>query len=223
MNKIIYIFLFIFLSFSEASSLNKLTSIQKNYVLNYIQSVNSNDLKSLKELTHKSYLNCITSENMDYYDTLFQKTLSRTISKDFKVNIEVLTNEKREKEFNGAQKRGIPYPIKPTHILQIDYSKGEYSYVTIIRNLVFENNKYYEISGCPNDKMIKKYREIIIKNAQNRKKARKLFLELKEPFLSELTLLLKDGQKIKAWKKYSEVTGETLSMSKDVLSYIEID
>jgi hypothetical protein len=46
---------------------------------------------------------------------------------------------------------------------------------------------------------------------------------LKDSLLSELTVLLKEGMKKQAWKRYSAETGESISMAKEVLSLIKIE
>lgn|GEM_PF-4585036 len=202
-------------------NLNNFSIEQKEYVLRYVEAVNSADIEKLKSLSHSSYLRCINSKNQDFFEDLFQKSLNRVIPKDYDVSIELLSDESVAKEMEGAKKLGLPYPIRPTHQLQIDYKKSEYSFVTIIRKLTFEAEKYYETSGCPTVEMVEKFREMRTRKEKSRKRAETLFHKLEDPLLSELTQLLKGGQKIAAWKRYSEVTGESLGTAKEVLSHIQ--
>ena len=227
MRKVVFLLEFVLVLFlsvdSFAGNLKDLTTAQKNYVERYVQVINSKNENQLRELMHPRYLNCIDNSNQDYFTDVFQRTLKYDIPKNYKVSVEVLSEEAALKEMDGAKQWGLPYPIKPTHQLQIDFNKDEYSSVTIIRKLVQEGDLYYEVSGCPSKEMVEKFREMQIKKEAEQSRAKKLFQELKDPLLSELTKLLKEERKIDAWKKYSEVTGETLATSKEVLSYIKID
>lgn len=204
-----------------AVRINDLPIDQKDYVNRYIDAINSNDIEKLKKLSHSSYLSCINSTNQDYYDHVFQRSLRHEIPKVFDISITLLSEESVATEIEGARKIGLPYPIRPTHQLQIDYNKSEYSSVTIVRKLTVEAGNIYETSGCPTPVMVKRFREMRIKKEERRKQAERLFQKLEEPLLSELRQLLKDGQKIAAWKRYSEVTGESLATAKEVLSHIQ--
>ncbi|UCD89057.1 MAG: hypothetical protein JSW04_11515 [Desulfobacterales bacterium] len=204
-------------------NLNNLSKEQQGYVTRYVEAINADDLSKLKVLMHSSYLNCINSTNQDYFDTMFQKSLKYDIPQDYTVSIEPLADESVAKEMAGFKQWGLPYPSRPTHQLQIDFNKSEYSSVAIVRKLILEDGKYYEISGCPTREMVKKFRKMNIKKEKERKRAEGLFRKLKDPLLSELTQLLKEGRKIDAWKRYSEVTGESLATAKAVLSHIQTE
>ena len=213
-----------------SGSLKDLTPAQKNYVARYVQAINSKNKQQLKELMHPSYLNCMNNSNQDYYEDIIQRTLKYNIPDNYEVSVEVLSGDAIIKEedailkgVEGAKQGDLSYPIKPTHQLQIDFSTGKYSSTTIVRKLVQEGDNFYEVSVCPSMAMIEKFREMKIKKAAEQLRAKKLFQELKDPLLSELTKLIKEGKKIDAWKKYSEVTGEILATAKEVLSYIELD
>ena len=213
----------IYYSISIAGSLNDLTQPQKDFVTRYIQSINSKNENQLKELMHSSFVNCLNESNKDYFSDLFQRTLKYAIPDHYEVSIETLTDDAVVKEMEGAKQLGLPYPVQPTHQLQIDFNKSKYSSVTIVRKLVQEGNQFYEVSGCPTKEMIEKFREVRIKKDEELLRSRKLFEGLKDPLLSELTKLLKEGRKIEAWKKYSEATGESLATAKEVLSYTGIE
>ena len=104
---------------------------QSKYIERYINAINTDSLSGLKSLSHPSYLKCITPMNRDFYDDLFRKSLQRQIPTDHKVTFDKLTDLSVDKEVEGAKKRGLPYPVRPTHQMEIDYSKSEYSFVTI--------------------------------------------------------------------------------------------
>lgn len=204
-----------------ASSLTSLTEQQQRYVQRYIAAVNSSDLIALKAIKHKTYLGCINDVNADYYQHIFNQSLKRTIPNNYEVSFEALTAEEVSQELKGAEKRGFPYPLAPTHQMQIDYSKSEYSSVAIVRKLLLDNGQYFEVSGCPDSDLLKRFRALELKKKADQHKARELFEKIDPTLLSELTVLLRKGQKIQAWKRYSQVSRQSIGMAKAVLSNID--
>jgi len=204
-------------------NLEALSESQRKFVEQYVQAINANEVMKLKGLMHLHYLDCIDSSNQDYYDGIFQKLLAYDIPSDYVISIEPLLEENIKKEMEAVKQWGLPYPVQPTHQLQIDFDKNKYSSVTIVRKLVQEETNYYEVGGCPSQEMVVKFREMKQKKEEAKIRAKELYQKIDKPLQNELTQLLKDGRKIDAWKKYSEVTGESLATAKEVLSHINIE
>lgn len=219
----LYIFMFLSVDSFASENLENLTPTQKNYIMRYVEAVNLKDENQLKALMNPGYLNCMNDSNKDYFEDVFQRSLKYDIPEGYKASIVPLLEEDVLKEVEGAKQRGLSYPVNPTHQLQLDFNKGEYSSVTIIRKLTQEGDFLYEVSGCPSTQAVAKFREVKIKKDAEHLRAKQLFQELKDPFLSELMSLFKEGREIDAWKKYSEATGETLATAKEVLSYLEVN
>lgn len=214
------VFMFLSVDSFASENLENLTPTQKNYVVRYVQAINSKDENQLKALMHPGYLSCINDSNKDYFEDAFQRSLRNDIPEDYKGSVVPLEEEDILKEVDGAQQLGLSYPVKPTHQLQIDFNESEYSSVTIIRKLVQEGDSFYETLGCPSAEAVAKFREIKLKKDADHLRAKELFYELKDPLFSELTNLINEGREMEAWRKYSEATGETLAMAKEVLFYI---
>jgi len=206
-----------------SGSSSDLPTREDDFIKHYVEAVNLSSLDHLTKLMHPLYLKCIDASSRDYYDNLFTTSIVRSIPKDYKVVFEELTAESVLQDTEGAQKRGLPYPIHPTHQMQIDYSKSEYSFVTIVRKLTLDKGQYYGVSGCPTPEMLNRFRELKVKKEESHKQSKVLFNQLDSKLLIELTSLMKQGQKIQAWKLYSKETGESLSTAKEVLSNILID
>lgn len=200
-----------------------LEQAQQNFVNNYIEAINNNDLAKLKALAHPSLLSCINLQNRDYYEHRYQQTLKRTIPATYKVKFVELTKNESDKELKGAEKLGVPYSIAPSHQIELDYNKDEYSFVTINRYLVWEKGQYYEAGGCISDKLLVRFREIQVRKKEDKARAKLLFSKIDESLLDELTVLLKQGNKIQAWKTYSGLTGESLGTAKQVLANIDLE
>ena len=207
--------------YGDGSS-DSLTAEQIQFITSYVSAVNSNDLERLKKLIHPRYLDCINDSNRDYYDALFTRSIERSIPINHEVTFETLSVEEVLADMEASQKQGFTYPVRPTHQVQIDYAKSEYSFVTVSRKLSLHKGRYYEVSGCPAQKMIDRFREARVRKEESRKRSKVLFNELKGDILMELTVLMKQGKKIQAWKLYSEKTGESIGTAKDVLSNVSV-
>lgn len=205
-----------------ASSITPLLEQQRLYIQRYMAAVNSSDLTALKTITHDSYLSCINDENTDYYQYIFNQSLNRIIPNNYKVEFKALTDKEINRELIGAKKHGFPYPIAPTHQIQINYNKAEYSSVGIVRKLVLDNGQYYEVSGCPDSNLLERFRALELKKKADQKKAKQLFQKIKPDLLRELSVLIHKGQKIQAWKRYATVSGQSIGTAKAVLLNIDL-
>ncbi len=223
-NKNVRFLIFLCVSFLSVDSLagdfNDITSAQKEFVSHYIQAINSKDENQLKELMNPKVVACMDAFNQDYFFDMFQRTLRYNIPEEYKVSIKILSEEDITQEVEGAKQFGLSYPVNPTHQMQIDFNTDKFSSVTILRKLVQDGEAFYEALGCPSKAAVERFREMRIKKDAEQLRAKKLFQELKDPLLSELIKLLRAGKKIEAWKKYSEVKGESLATAKEVLSHI---
>lgn len=152
-----------------ASSLTSLPEQQIQYIQRYVSVINSSDIRALQAIKHRTYLSCINDENSDYYQHIFNQSLQRTIPAEYKVIFEVLTDEDINHELVGAEKRGLPYPVAPTHQVQIDYNKTEYSSVGIVRKLVLDNGQYYQVPRCTNPNLLGRFRTLELKKKAEQK------------------------------------------------------
>ncbi|CDT33671.1 exported hypothetical protein [Vibrio coralliirubri] len=198
----------------------QLAQEEQKYVDRYVTAVNSKNLSALKSLSHPSYLNCISDENQDFFDSLFQKDLERNIPPDYKVSFSKLTVDNAKTEREGASKIGLPYPVLPTHDMQIDFAKSEYSFVTIHRKLILESGEFYQVGGCPEVHILERYRVMQKRRKEDLLTAKKLLGELTEEQRSRFTILLTEGKRIEAWKGYSKEANISIGMAKLVLEQL---
>lgn len=193
------------------------TLAQDIFIKQYINAVNANSSKQFKALQHESYNACVNKNNQDFYQLLQSRELKRTIPSNYKVTFQLLSDEKKQTMLNGAKGRGLPYPVTPTHAVELEYQHHEYDFVSIYRYVIYENNQFLFVGSCPTPEMITRFRNIEKNKAEDKRRAKALYEKMSPALLAELIPLLDKGQKIQAWKLYSQQTGESLSTAKMVL------
>lgn len=190
---------------------------EEEFVKEYVAAVEAKDVARLKKLVHPECLAPINDENRDYYDDYF----SGEIEKSIPDNYEIIDVTAIDKDAPLMMTEVFSYPVRPTHWVQIDFMTGPYESESILRQIVKFEDTWYMVVPCPKPEAMKQFREAQIKKEEQKARAEALYQELKNPLRSELIELLKEGDKIQAWKRYSSKTGESLAMAKEVLLPLE--
>jgi hypothetical protein len=191
-------------------------SSQEQFIREYVTAVNAKDVLELKKLIHPKCLACINDENRDFYEDYFSDEIEEPIPDSYKiVGVELI-----DKDEPLMMSDAFSYPVRPTHWVQIDFEKGRYDSTSILRQIIKDGDNWFMVVPCPTQEAVEQFRKAKIAKERQKKRAKALFQELKHPLLSELKGLLKKGEKIKAWKRYSAETGESISMAKEVVSFI---
>ncbi|HEV2341825.1 MAG TPA: hypothetical protein VGS15_08505 [Candidatus Acidoferrales bacterium] len=182
----------------------------------YVAANNAQDAAAMNALLHPKSLACITPENRDFYDRANAVSMRQSIPADYKFTDTVLS-EKDALPMNGY----ATFPVRPTHQIQIDYSRGVETSGTVMFWLVSENGRWYKDDPCATAGMVKQFHDDL-PNIKAREQATKgLVAQIREPLLSELKSLLKEGKGATASKRYGEATGEDGDTSLMVIDELE--
>jgi hypothetical protein len=113
------------------------------------------------------------------------------------------------------------YPITPMQQIQIDITTGPTSSVTVIRDLAASNSAWLMVLPCPSAEGLVAFRAARQTAAEQQARAKILVAELREPLRSEIEVLLKEGRRVEAMKRYSAASGEDLTMARQVVDLLE--
>lgn len=139
--------------FQLADSKPNLDSEQRLFVENFIDAINTKNINKLKSLTHPECLAYITEENKEFYD--FSRWFKRNIPNNYKVFIK----EYKPEDILPFTEQ-FTYPVRPTHMIQIDYNIKENSGAAIMLQVAKQGNgKYLQIIPNPKPETIIKSRE----------------------------------------------------------------
>ena len=190
---------------------------QTQFISDYVAAVNRKDVDGLKRLVHPKCLACINNENQDYFDDYFSREIKESIPNSYKItNITPIGNAEPL-----LMAEAFSYPVRPTHWVQIDFTRGTYDSKSILRQIVKVEDAWFMVVPCPTLDTVKRFRQAKIAKEKQKERAKVLFEKLNDPILSELKKLLGEGKKVQALKRYSSVTGESLSMAKEVLALLK--
>ena len=192
----------------------------RTFAADYVAAVNSREVERWRRLVHPKSLACITDQNRDFFDDMTARALRRTLSGPYRVaSVRVL---------GKSAPPGMPpamgsYPVPPTHQIQIDVDTGPTSSVTVIRDLALSNGVWLEVLPCPTAEGLAAFRVAKRTADERQARAKALVAQLREPLLSELKGLLKEGRRVDAMRRYSAASGEDLTMARRVVDLLEGD
>ncbi len=87
----------------------------------YVEAINNKDLVKLKGMYHPKCLENITEQNKDFFDSVFEEELSRSIPLDRHISYEAIDTPD-DLPFSDA----FEYVTKPTHKMKIRYKKSKH-------------------------------------------------------------------------------------------------
>ena len=119
----------------------------------YVAAVNAKNKSELRALVHPDCLSGLSSLQKEYINDTLTRNFLKAIPQEHTVSVSSLESDTMP--FADM----LVWRVKPTHQIQIDYSKGEYSSVTIIRDLKKTEDGWCIVMPLPNDKNLKQYKE----------------------------------------------------------------
>jgi hypothetical protein len=112
------------------------------------------------------------------------------------------------------------YPVRPSHVLQLDFATGPTSSTTMLVQIVRDAGQWREVVACPKPETIAAGRAAEVERARHGEKVRALAAAANPDLAAAVQKLVKEGRSIEAFKHYAAVTGEDLATSKDVVELL---
>ncbi len=128
---------------------------EREFVSAIVAAINANDMIRLRKIVHPKCLDRMTRKNKSFYDQTLGRDLRRTIPTDYKAGITPVAADE-PLPFEGM----MIYPIRPTNTLQIDFEKSANSAITLIRQVVVEDGKWWLANPSPTAETMAKMREM---------------------------------------------------------------
>lgn len=197
-----------------------LTKSQKAFVERYVQALRERDFEKYKPLVHPTCLACYTKDNEDFHRDVFQRRLWPMHWPKVQ-EVRAKLNQTLSQNAPLAEEPELGCRVRPTHVIQLDFSAGEFKGKTILINVAVDHGSWFEVFGCPTPENLQKFRAAKIQKDAEVARAEALFSSLKDPLLSELKVLLRQGKKVTAIIKYRDASGEDLSTAKRVVELLE--
>jgi hypothetical protein len=115
----------------------------QTFVRALVEAMNSSDIARRKALVHPDSLRCATPGSGELLDEQFARQARRQVP----TNVAWTLTPAHPGEPLFADK--FDYPVRPTHLLQLDFSTGPNRSTTIVLQLARHGNDWREVSACP--------------------------------------------------------------------------
>lgn len=116
----------------------------QQFVKSFVDAANSGDPDRLRALVHKSCLAAIDDTNRTFIDQMLERDARRQIPVDYKAEVTPIGDD-QPLPFEGM----VQYPVRPTHLVQIDFDQGPRHATTIVRHAVHENGAWWLVVAIP--------------------------------------------------------------------------
>ena len=186
-----------------------------SFVENLVQAINSKSLDRRKALVHPQALVCATAEPDSFYHRLVTRQAKYTIPSDYKWK---MTPIAPDQPLMFADK--FDYPVRPTHVLQLDFETGPSRSMTMILQIVHDAKRWNEVIPCPKPDTIVAGRAARQAETKRAAKTRKLVAKIPPQLKERVMELLKQGRRIDAIKHYQSVSGEDLTTAVEVVNLL---
>lgn len=185
------------------------------FVKALVEAINSNDTAKRKALVHPDSLRCATPGSGELLDEQFARQARRQVP----TNVTWILTPAHPGQPLFADK--FDYPVRPTHLLQLDFSTGPNRSTTMVLQLARHGSDWREVSACPKPETVAAARIASQARAQHKEKVEQLLKGISPKVKGEVVALLKDGRKIEAIRHYRAASGEDLSTAKAVVDSIQ--
>ena len=197
-------------------------SQQVSFVKDYMAARHSKDAARIYNLIHPGVRACMTGQNKAYFDFVINHMLHDAPSGNYtKLTIKPVTPKTPPVLWAFVPAKWFPYPVRPTHDIQIDYQNGPTSFESDIIEVAPSGGSWYLVEACPNEQGLRFMRESQAQGARQEAQAKKLASEVRDPLLSQIKALLAQHHKIEAIKAYQKATGTDLTTADSVINVIQ--
>lgn len=188
---------------------------QDDFVTKLVRAINSKSLEHRKALLHPKALACASGDAGAFYAETVARQARRGVPAGFTWKV---TPIPADQALMFADQ--FDYPIRPTHLLQVDFPTGPSSSTTMILQLVYDTNRWHELAVCPKPEVLKAARAASEARAKHAEKVRALAASASAPLRDAVVRLFNEGRRIEAFKHYASATGEDLATSKAVVELL---
>jgi hypothetical protein len=185
------------------------------FVKRLVEAINSKSLDRRKALVHPKSLACATAEPGSFYYWAVTRQARNTVPADYKWK---MTPVPSDQPLMFADK--FDYPIRPTHVLQLDFEAGPGRSTTIVLQIVYDARQWHEVVACPKPETAAAARAARQADAKRAERARELAAGVSPQLKQRLVGLVQQGRRIDAIKHYQEASGEDLTTAREVVELL---
>jgi hypothetical protein len=191
---------------------------QQALIRELVAAVNARDGAAQQRLVHSSVAACITDATRPLFEDIFARERRQSIPPSYRASVKPM-GPSEPLLFEDL----LRYPVRPTHVLTLDFARDARSSTSMIRYLARDGAGWRVVVGCPGPEAMAKFHEGRREAAEQQDRARKLAAEVSAPLRAELVARLRAGRRIDAIKRYQEVAPVDLATARQVTDLLDPD
>ncbi len=191
------------------------TDRQSAFVQALVKAGNSRDREQQKALLHPGSLACGNAEGISFFDDSFFPRTRGPVPADYRWRI---TRIPPGQPPMFADK--FNYPVRPTHLLQIDYDPGPNRSTTLVVQIVYDEGRWSVVAACPTPETAAAAEKAKGVRTERATRARTLADGISPRLKETVVRLLKEGRRVDAIRQYAEATGEDITTAKEVVELL---
>ena len=179
-----------------------------------VDAINSKSADKRLELVHPDSLNCATPGQRQHLEEVFARQSRFPIPGT--VNWRLSGARPGRPMFSDR----FDYPIRPTHIMQLDVKGDNNETMYVVLQLARRNGQWQEIVGCPKAEAIAVDRRVAIAKAGADEKAQLLVNTMSPTIKAGLVELIKQGRRTDAVRAYRDASAQDEATARAVIEQL---
>lgn len=177
--------------------------------------INGKTADARRALLHSRSVPCTTGDAAPLYEHMVTRQAREPMPANARWSLRPLPPD-RALMFDDK----FDYPVRPTHLLQIDVDRGGNRSTTMILQLAQEAGRWREVVPCPKPETIVEARAAAQERAKREERVRALAAQVAPDVRASVVKLYKDGRRIEAIREYARLSGEELAIAKAVVELL---
>ena len=188
------------------------------FVASVVEALNGKSAERRRALLHPKSLPCAIIGPDSFYTWMVTRQFKDPVPADYKWKI---TPVPPDQPLMFADK--FDYPVRPTHILQLDFELAPHRGKTMLLHLVRDAHRWYEMTPCPRPETIAAARAARQAEARRAERVKTLVAAMPAELKRQVLELVKVGRRLDATKHYQAASGEDLTTAVEVLELLAPD
>jgi len=181
---------------------------QTAFVKSVVEAINSQDFARQKALVHPGAV-CANVEPVSFFNAPWAPRRSvastyRWTMSDAPAGPPMFSDK-------------LDYPVRPTHLLQIDYETAPNTGQTLVLQAARDRTRWYVVAVCPKPETLVEMEAARKARGQHEAKVKAMAAGMSPALRQQVLDLVRQGQKIAAIRHYEREAGVDLTMARDVV------
>lgn len=182
------------------------------FVSELVAAVTSTSVARRQALLHSTSARCMAGDAAPLYEQMVTRQAREPVLANPRWSIKPIA---ADTPLMFADK--VDYPVRPTHMLQIDFERGANRITTMLLQLVQEGGQWREVMPCPKPETLVEARAAAQERSKREARVPELIAKIAPDVRERIRKLYRDGRRIEAYREYERASGEDLTTARAVV------